>query len=294
MVGIVEIGSIRIQTFIILLANVLMVHSYVTNYIIAYPNVHNMNSPVIQPENVFLFNGFVIKHKIVLMVLMNSIAVRHFRLYFPSISFSLLCIECANDDFVCKNNQCIKPAYRCDGLPQCRDGSDEFNCNYTVPCTEFQCENGRCIPNAWLCDGVIDCSSDGHDRSDEHNCNVTKCDIDSGREFYCNNMPWGTCLSIAQLCDGHDDCGDGSDEKDCNCTCTQGTFSCNTFCECIPVNNVCDGTAQCQDGSDEEKCKCDEGEYTCNGGLCINATQLCNGKMDCPKGDDETYPDCSE
>ncbi|CAF4582630.1 unnamed protein product, partial [Rotaria sp. Silwood1] len=201
--------------------------------------------------------------------------------------------NCTSDDFFCTSGQCIKPSYRCDGLPQCRDGSDELNCNYTVPCTEFLCENKRCIPTSWLCDGVIDCSSDGHDRSDERHCNVTKCDTDSGREFLCNNMPSGKCLPIAQLCDGHDDCGDGSDEINCNCTCSRNGFACKEFCQCIPVNQVCDGTIQCQDGSDEQKCKCNQGEYTCNGGLCINATKLCDGQINCPKGDDEAQPNCN-
>jgi low density lipoprotein-related protein 2 len=206
----------------------------------------------------------------------------------------LFSIECGSNDFICANSQCINSTYRCDGLPHCRDGSDELNCTYTVPCTQFQCENKRCVPNSWVCDGVIDCSNDGQDRSDERNCNTTKCDTDSGREFRCNNMPHGKCLSVTQLCDGHDDCGDGSDEQNCNCTCSQGGFSCKTLCQCIPVHKVCDGTTQCQDGSDEEKCKCNRGEYTCNGGLCINATKLCDGQMDCPKGDDETHSNCSK
>jgi hypothetical protein len=91
----------------------------------------------------------------------------------------LFSIECGSNDFICANSQCINSTYRCDGLPHCRDGSDELNCTYTVPCTQFQCENKRCVPNSWVCDGVIDCSNDGQDRSDERNCNTTKCDTDS-------------------------------------------------------------------------------------------------------------------
>lgn len=211
--------------------------------------------------------------------------------------FLSLCndLECTRDDYICKSGQCIKSSYRCDGLPQCRDGSDEMKCNYTAPCTEFLCDNKRCIPKTWVCDGVADCAKDGdYDRSDERTCNVTQCDTDSGREFFCNNMPSGKCLSVAQLCDGHDDCGDGSDEKNCNCTCGHKAYACKKLCQCIPVNQVCDGTVQCRDSSDEEKCKCDKNEYTCNGGFCINATKLCDGRMDCPKGDDETHSSCSK
>ncbi|CAF3426792.1 unnamed protein product [Rotaria socialis] len=201
--------------------------------------------------------------------------------------------NCTHDDFICSTGQCINPSYRCDGLPQCRDGSDELNCNYPVLCTEFECANKRCIPLSWVCDGAVDCSTDGQDRSDERHCNGTKCDTDSGRETLCKNMPGGKCLSVSQLCDGHDDCGDGSDEVNCTCTCSQNLFACKNVCECIPVNQVCDGTKQCKDGSDENPCKCNQGEYTCTGGLCINATNLCDGKMNCPKGDDESQLNCN-
>ncbi|CAF3556554.1 unnamed protein product [Adineta steineri] len=200
--------------------------------------------------------------------------------------------HCGPNDFLCTNGQCIEPSCRCDGMPQCRDSSDEFNCTYINPCTEFLCDNKKCISKDWVCDGDIDCSIDGSDNSDERRCNTTECDTASGRYFHCQNMPWGKCLSIGQLCDGHDDCGDGSDEQNCTCICPNNTYSCHTPCKCIPIYQVCDGTKQCLDGSDEY-CPCNKNEYTCNGGRCINATQLCDGQYHCPKKDDETYPNCS-
>lgn len=36
--------------------------------------------------------------------------------------------ECKPDSFVCDNGQCIDADLKCDGLPNCRDGSDEVNC----------------------------------------------------------------------------------------------------------------------------------------------------------------------
>lgn len=32
---------------------------------------------------------------------------------------------CATTDFACKNGQCVPARWRCDGEPECADGSDE-------------------------------------------------------------------------------------------------------------------------------------------------------------------------
>lgn len=60
-------------------------------------------------------------------------------------------MNCTCDDksFVCESGQCIKAEFYCDGLPQCRDGSDERNCTALPQCNDtssFLCDNERCIP----------------------------------------------------------------------------------------------------------------------------------------------------
>lgn len=46
---------------------------------------------------------------------------------------------------MCDNGQCIHPNKKCDGLPNCRDGSDEAMCE---KCLEFKCKkNDKCIPS---------------------------------------------------------------------------------------------------------------------------------------------------
>lgn len=59
-------------------------------------------------------------------------------------------------------------AWRCDGIAECADNSDEMNCPV---CSEqqFQCHGGQCIDAKLHCNGEQDCT----DGSDEHDCQST-------------------------------------------------------------------------------------------------------------------------
>ena len=86
--------------------------------------------------------------------------------------------------FQCKDSLCITKEWKCDGQPDCVDGSDETDCengglrtttwntNELEHCDEqeeFRCKTSKqCIPNYWLCDGVRDCT-DGSDETDCEN-----------------------------------------------------------------------------------------------------------------------------
>lgn len=44
------------------------------------------------------------------------------------IIFCLEHRECWHGEFKCKNSECIRPGYLCDGEVNCADGSDEEYC----------------------------------------------------------------------------------------------------------------------------------------------------------------------
>ncbi|XP_078313590.1 uncharacterized protein LOC111130469 isoform X3 [Crassostrea virginica] len=92
------------------------------------------------------------------------------------------CVEslrptCSNRDFQCSSGQCIDIRRRCDGVPDCSDGSDEDRAICAVPtlCPEgyFRCADSSCVPGR-RCDGRMDC----RDNSDEDQCGVQSAPTD--------------------------------------------------------------------------------------------------------------------
>ncbi|XP_056280235.1 basement membrane-specific heparan sulfate proteoglycan core protein isoform X13 [Pseudoliparis swirei] len=186
---------------------------------------------------------------------------------------------CMSDEHRCGDGTCILAEYLCDNRPDCRDLSDETNCESkrptpaasTTPATitttvkkpprppsppgpcradQATCQSGECIPRDYVCDGERDCS----DGSDEFRCGTpSPCEPN---EFKCRN---GRCALKLWRCDGDNDCEDNSDETDCPTKspgdrCAPEQFECLGDRTCIPASYQCDDEPDCPDRSDEYDC----------------------------------------
>lgn len=169
--------------------------------------------------------------------------------------------HCINGrEFKCAGGKsaCLDLIYRCDGVGDCDDGSDEsdeFCKGEQSACArsnQFMCADGKCLRSFQLCDGFADCLTG----EDETECPASLCNSTT----HLNCRKGKKCISKQLECDGVDDCGDGSDELHCGHIrmdaaekrCQLPMYKCaGPNFQCISDKKLCDGRPDCEEGDDE-------------------------------------------
>nr|XP_025041567.1 low-density lipoprotein receptor-related protein 2-like [Pelodiscus sinensis] len=142
--------------------------------------------------------------------------------------------HCLPGQWQCKNKVCIMEDWKCNGVNNCGDSSDEDICAH-CPEGMILCDEGKCILGALMCNGAEDCL----DGTDELSTCGKNCSVDNGGCVEtCTETSWGVRCSCGAGWELQADGQNCTDVDECSlvyspcsqlCENTLGSFT----CECV-------------------------------------------------------------
>ncbi|KAF7236464.1 Low-density lipoprotein receptor-related protein 4 [Varanus komodoensis] len=191
---------------------------------------------------------------------------------------------CAEKKILCqRSNQCIDPWKICDQHQDCEDGSDEANCpELSCPAGQWQCKNRVCIPEDWKCNGVDNCGDHSDEKFCAYcpegmtECDDGKCLVES---LICNRK--AECMDGTDephTCGGNCSLNNGGCMQECSAT------SWGVRCSCAPGWNLHANGHSCIDVDEcamayspcSQLCTNTEGSFTCG---CVHGYHLSSGTI---------------
>ncbi|XP_058381112.1 prolow-density lipoprotein receptor-related protein 1-like isoform X2 [Diceros bicornis minor] len=151
--------------------------------------------------------------------------------------------HCLARQWQCRNRVCVMDSWKCNGIDDCGDSSDEDICD-SCPEGMVRCDEGKCILESLMCDGEADCT----DGTDEPTTCGKNCSLaNGGCEGQCSDTSWGVQCSCGtgwqlqldrQSCGDVDECSMAYSPCGQLCHNTPGSYS----CECIQGHQLFNGT----------------------------------------------------
>ncbi|NXM78876.1 LRP2 protein, partial [Serilophus lunatus] len=203
---------------------------------------------------------------------------------------------CLPGQWQCRNRVCIMEEWKCNGIDDCGDSSDEDVC---APCPlgMVRCDEGKCILESLMCNDEDDCL-DGTD--EPSTCGELVHPAARWRSGVMGQPLYFLPACFCQVCSARVDIrsGDLYWLALLHLSCPRTHVPCRDGTECVAQEYMCDGEKDCADGSDEDGCAqlcntpgqpapCQSHEYPCGLGACLNASLVCDSRQDCVDGSDE-------
>ncbi|XP_035741561.1 basement membrane-specific heparan sulfate proteoglycan core protein-like isoform X35 [Vespa mandarinia] len=226
--------------------------------------------------------------------------------------------RCPAGQFQCVlDKACVPQSSICNGVPECRDASDENNCGPTGGSTGlnlktypseqvikenpakqgrevvFQCRDEGPLRARvrWLRDNDLPLPPASRDLNGR--LEIPNIQLDHAGIYICEavgyppSMP-GSRLSVNLTVEKFEEPTTRPPQ-----VCQYDQATCSNG-DCIPKSYVCDGKFDCTDGSDEMRCSphgCEPNEFRCNNKQCVSKLWRCDGERDCADNSDEE--DCA-